>query len=164
MFDLLVNAGIPVDHINKCFILNDNNNIIEGGLPEHLLGEKTSACDINFNTGMGEGVGLSNYQAAACKILNIIPDTTGIKEIINNDKGIVIPTEWYWYWNGANPHICKPADFVNSVKVLGDVVFNLYKDKNYYSRQIDNAFNWIQDKSIKKFRQDWNTLFTNLIK
>lgn len=164
--DELLNSGVPSDKIEKLFIFPPSNDIWSGGTPENIMGKLTASCDINFNVGRGEGSGLSNYQAMATRTLNVIPKHTGMTELVENDRGIEIPTDLeteHIYWSGANPHITKPALIDESAEVLGEVVKNLWNDQKYYDKIKDNAFEWIKNKNWCDVELQWKELFKEIL-
>lgn len=76
--------------------LNPNNRIImttpepnPPAVPVELLNTIYNVADIGVNTCKGEGWGLVNFEHAACRVAQVVPDHTSCKEIFD-DAGLLI--------------------------------------------------------------------------
>jgi glycosyltransferase involved in cell wall biosynthesis len=76
--------------------LNPNNRIImttpepnPPSVPVELLNTIYNVADIGVNTCKGEGWGLVNFEHAACRVAQVVPDHTSCKEIFD-DAGLLI--------------------------------------------------------------------------
>jgi glycosyltransferase involved in cell wall biosynthesis len=113
-------------------------------VPVDLLETIYQAADVGVNTCKGEGWGLVNFEHAACRVAQIVPDHTSCKEIFEG-YGKLIRCE----------HIDVDTNFAREMPCpssthLTEILNELYEDREKldavaelcYLRATDDAFNW----------------------
>tara|TARA_B100001964_G_C14248180_1_gene608534 strand:+ start:1143 stop:2399 length:1257 start_codon:yes stop_codon:yes gene_type:complete len=142
--------------------LNPNGRIImttntDNGpnVPVELLNKIYNAVDVGVNTCKGEGHGLVNHEHAACRVAQIVPDHTSMKELFNGAcpliKSCFIDVDLNY--NREMP--CPSA------KHLTEILNLLYHDRGMlsniaescYKRAIDEKYQW--PVIAKQFEEDF---------
>ena len=113
-------------------------------VPVDLLETIYQAADVGVNTCKGEGWGLVNFEHAACRVAQVVPDHTSCKEIFEG-YGKLIRCE----------HIDVDTNFAREMPCpssthLTEILNELYEDREKldavaelcYLRATDDAFNW----------------------
>ena len=85
----ILNAGFTSKDINKT-ITAFGGNLYETPMPESAINVLYNMADINVSATLGEGVGLSLIEAAACGTTSIAPRNSAIPEMLG-DTGHQIP-------------------------------------------------------------------------
>jgi glycosyltransferase involved in cell wall biosynthesis len=131
--------------------LDPNNRIImtaptHGGpnVDVDLLNTIYNAADVGVNTCKGEGWGLVNFEHAACRVAQIVPDHTSCKEIFDG-YGLLI----------RNLHADVDTNFGRIMPCpddnhLADLLAEVYEDREKldavaqacYERVTDSCFEW----------------------
>ena len=134
--------------------LDPNNRIIMTAPTQHppnvsveVLNTIYNAVDVGVNTCKGEGWGLVNFEHAACRVAQVVPDHTSCKEIFDG-FGKLIPNE----------HIDVDLNFGRelpcpSPQGLTDILNELYEDREELDRVAEACY---QRATEEKF--DWDTV------
>ena len=131
--------------------LDPNNRIILSGNDPHppnvqveALNLIYNAVDIGVNTCKGEGWGLVNFEHAACRVAQIVPDHTSCKEIFEGYGKLIRCDHVDVDTNYAREMPCPSADH------LAELMTELYEDREKldavaelcYVRATDEQFSW----------------------
>jgi glycosyltransferase involved in cell wall biosynthesis len=131
--------------------LDPNNRIIMTVPHAHppsvdveLLNVIYNAADVGVNTCKGEGWGLVNFEHAACKVAQIVPDHTSCKEIFE-DAGLLIRSLHADVDTNFGRIMPCPDD-----NHLAELLGQVYDDRELlekvanacYERVTDSGFNW----------------------
>ena len=131
--------------------LDPNNRIILSGNDAHppnvqveALNLIYNAVDIGVNTCKGEGWGLVNFEHAACRVAQIVPDHTSCKEIFEGYGKLIRCDHVDVDTNYAREMPCPSADH------LAELMTELYEDREKldavaelcYVRATDEQFSW----------------------
>jgi glycosyltransferase involved in cell wall biosynthesis len=146
--------------------LDPNNRIImtaptHGGpnVDVDLLNTIYNAVDVGVNTCKGEGWGLVNFEHAACRVAQIVPDHTSCKEIFDG-YGLLI----------RNLHADVDTNFGRIMPCpddnhLADLLTEVYEDREKldavaqacYERVTDSCFEW------DSIAEDFNEVFQDVL-
>jgi len=109
-----------------------------------LLNTIYNAVDVGVNTCKGEGWGLVNFEHAACRVAQVVPDHTSCKEIFQG-YGRLIRCD----------HVDVDTNFGREMPCpshqhLAEILTELYEDREKlgavaelcYTRATDEKFNW----------------------
>ncbi len=99
----VLNAGFTPDDNRKLISLYDKN-IYEKPASEAQLNVYYNVADVNISTTLGEGVGLSLIEAAACGTISLAPKHSAIPEMLG-DTGHMIPNSGFVNIAQDNGHI-----------------------------------------------------------
>jgi glycosyltransferase involved in cell wall biosynthesis len=131
--------------------LDPNGRIIrtaEGDHPPNVSVEMLNliynACDVGVNTCKGEGWGLVNFEHAACRVPQIVPDHTSCKEIFEGYGKLIRCDHVDVDTNYAREMPCPSADH------LAELLTELYENRDKsdavaelcYQRATDPQFAW----------------------
>ena len=131
--------------------LDPNNRIILSSNDPHppnvqveALNLIYNAVDIGVNTCKGEGWGLVNFEHAACRVAQIVPDHTSCKEIFEGYGKLIRCDHVDVDTNYAREMPCPSADH------LAELMTELYEDREKldavaelcYVRATDEQFSW----------------------
>lgn len=113
-------------------------------VPVDLLETIYQAADVGVNTCKGEGWGLVNFEHAACRVAQVVPDHTSCKEIFEGYGKLIRCDHVDVDTNFAREMPCPSS--VHLTEILNE----LYEDRKKldavaelcYLRATDNAFNW----------------------
>jgi len=102
------------------------------------------AVDVGINTCKGEGWGLVNFEHAACRVAQVVPDHTSCKEIFEGYGRLISCNHIDVDTNFAREMPCP------SSKHLTEILNELYEDRDKldavaelcYLRATDEQFNW----------------------
>lgn len=109
-----------------------------------LLNDIYNAVDIGVNTCKGEGWGLVNFEHAACRVAQVVPDHTSCKEIFEGYGKLIRCDHVDVDVNMAREMPCPSDDH------LAEIFTELYEDRNElnrvaeacYQRATDAQFSW----------------------
>jgi glycosyltransferase involved in cell wall biosynthesis len=121
-------------------------------VPIETLNVIYNACNVGLNTSMGEGWGLTNWEHAATKALQILPDHSSISEIWK-DKAMLVKADV--------PHMFPNANTVGKVVDLDSLVDTLnyaYWDWKDNDSVIGNAYMESAYKEITSRKYSWKTI------
>jgi len=134
--------------------LDPNNRIImtsptahPPNVPVEILNTIYNAVDVGVNTCKGEGWGLVNFEHAACRVAQVVPDHTSCKEIFDG-YGKLIPNE----------HVDVDMNFARelpcpSPRGLTDILNELYENRD----ELDRVANACYKRATQK-KFDWDTV------
>ena len=109
-----------------------------------MLNTIYNAVDVGVNTCKGEGWGLVNFEHAACRIAQIVPDHTSCKEIFEGYGQLIRCDHVDVDTNYAREMPCPSSDH------LAEILTDLYNNRDKldataelcYLRATDEQFNW----------------------
>jgi glycosyltransferase involved in cell wall biosynthesis len=109
-----------------------------------MLNDIYNAVDVGVNTCKGEGWGLVNFEHAACKVAQVVPDHTSCKEIFDGYGKLIRCDHVDVDTNYGREMPCP------SVEHLTEILVELYENREEldtvaqacYERATDEAFNW----------------------
>jgi glycosyltransferase involved in cell wall biosynthesis len=109
-----------------------------------MLNDIYNAVDVGVNTCKGEGWGLVNFEHAACKVAQVVPDHTSCKEIFDGYGKLIRCDHVDVDTNYGREMPCP------SVEHLTEILVELYENRKEldavaqacYERATDEAFNW----------------------
>ena len=131
--------------------LDPNNRIImttqtEGppGVSVDMLNTIYNAVDVGVNTCKGEGWGLVNFEHAACKVAQVVPDHTSCKEIFDGYGELIRCDHVDCDTNYGREMPCPSSDH------LAEILEQLYElpdvrkqiGERCYKRVTDSQFSW----------------------
>jgi D-inositol-3-phosphate glycosyltransferase len=113
-------------------------------VPVELLNTIYNVADVGVNTCKGEGWGLVNFEHAACRVAQVVPDHTSCKEIFEGCGTLI-----------RNLHADVDTNFGRIMPCpddnhLAQILTDLYEDRDKldevaqkcYERVTDECFNW----------------------
>lgn len=108
------------------------------------LNQIYNACDVGVNTCKGEGWGLVNFEHAACRVAQVVPDHTSCKEIFEGYGELIRCDHIDVDVNYAREMPCPSDDH------LAELLDGLYQDRERlkrvgdlcYQRATDVCFEW----------------------
>jgi D-inositol-3-phosphate glycosyltransferase len=134
--------------------LDPNNRIImttpnhgAPGVPFELLNTIYNVADVGVNTCKGEGWGLVNFEHAACKVAQVVPDHTSCKEIFEGTGEMIRSLHWDVDTNLGRIMPC-PED-----NHLTEILVKYYEDRELLSRVGQACFDRVTDIQF-----DWETV------
>lgn len=102
--------------------------------------------DVNISTTLGEGFGLSLIEAMAVKTLNVFPDNTAIKELLAENRGVLVrsgDTPNNLIFNGhLDNNIIRP---ITNVEDMVDKLLWAYRSKYITEGMTEKAYDWAQE-------------------
>jgi glycosyltransferase involved in cell wall biosynthesis len=134
--------------------LDPNNRIImttpdlnPPSVPVELLNTIYNVADVGVNTCKGEGWGLVNFEHAACRVAQVVPDHTSCKEIFE-DAGLL--TRSVHADVDMNFGRIMPCPDDNH---LAEQLGNLYDDRELLDKVAQDCYDRVTD-----IRFDWDTI------
>lgn len=128
-------------------------------VPVDLLNVIYNVADVGVNTCKGEGWGLVNFEHAACRVAQVVPDHTSCKEIFDGTGTLI-----------RNLHADVDTNFGRIMPCpddnhLAEILTELYEDRDKldqvaqacYDRVTDSCFNWDTVAS------DFDDVFTEVL-
>ena len=131
--------------------LDPNNRIVmtsphshPPSVPVELLNKIYNTADVGVNTCKGEGWGLVNFEHAACRVAQIVPDHTSCKEIFDGAGKLIRSLHADVDTNFGRIMPCPDDNH------LAELLAQLYEDRQLldetaqacYDRVTDSAFDW----------------------
>ena len=113
-------------------------------VPVEMLETIYQAVDVGVNTCKGEGWGLVNFEHAACRVAQVVPDHTSCKEIFEGYGKLIRCDHVDVDTHFAREMPCPSAEH------LAEILNELYEDRDKldavaelcYLRATDDQFNW----------------------
>jgi glycosyltransferase involved in cell wall biosynthesis len=113
-------------------------------VPVEMLETIYQAVDVGVNTCKGEGWGLVNFEHAACRVAQVVPDHTSCKEIFEGYGRLISCNHIDVDTNFAREMPCPSSQH------LTEILNELYEDRTKldavaelcYLRATDDQFNW----------------------
>ncbi|HAW51792.1 MAG TPA: hypothetical protein DCX54_05595, partial [Flavobacteriales bacterium] len=134
--------------------LDPNNRIImttpnagAPGVAFELLNVIYNAADVGVNTCKGEGWGLVNFEHAACKVAQVVPDHTSCKEIFEGTGELIRSVHWDIDTNLGRIMPC-PED-----NHLAEILGKYYEDRELLAEVAQRCFDRVTDIQF-----DWETV------
>ena len=137
--------------------LDPNNRIImtspspqPPNVPVDMLNTIYNAVDVGVNTCKGEGWGLVNFEHAACRVPQIVPDHTSCKEIFE-DHGLLI----------RSLHADVDVNFGRIMPCpddnhLAELLAKVYEDRDLLKQIGNSCYERVTDECF-----DWSTIADN---
>ena len=132
-----------------------NPKLYEDGIeiePEFINGVLNIA-DVNMSTTLGEGFGLSLIEAMAVKTINIFPDNTAPKELLADNRGILVrsgDTPNNLEMNGhLDNNILRP---VTNIEDMVNKLLWIYRSRNIVDDMAEKSFAWANENC------DWDKI------
>jgi len=162
--DNFINKYIPQKYHDRIATPGDNNM---GGLgvPVEDLNQLYCCSDLVTSTSLGEGWGLSNTEAMACKTPVVMPNNTAFTEIIgaSEERGYLVKS-------GGDVNLYKTSIFDNSlsrpVTDINDLVKkwkHVYDNREEAKQKAEEAYKWLKDKTWDKIAEQWDRLITETL-
>ncbi len=134
--------------------LDPNNRIImttpQGGAPAvpfELLNVIYNTADVGVNTCKGEGWGLVNFEHAACKVAQIVPDHTSCKEIFDGTGELIRSLHWDVDTNLGRIMPCPDDNH------LAEILGTYYENRELLAQVGQACFDRVTDIQF-----DWETV------
>lgn len=134
--------------------LDANNRIImttpnpgAPSVPFELLNVIYNTADVGVNTCKGEGWGLVNFEHAACKVAQVVPDHTSCKEIFEGTGELISSLHWDVDTNLGRIMPCPDDDH------LAEILAKYYEDRDLLSQVGQACFDRVTDIQF-----DWETV------
>jgi D-inositol-3-phosphate glycosyltransferase len=137
--------------IDSRLVLSSTSNTIPG-VPDNRLNLIYNACDIGINTSLGEGWGLCNWEHAATKAAQIVPEHSANIEIWGDKRGVLMRPSFQL----TNERILTEGKIVTPETVAQGLEL-LYQDKKLRDELAQNAYDYI---TSPKF--NWKTISKTL--
>lgn len=129
------------------------------GLPIEVLNQIYNAADVVVSTTLGEGCGLSAYEAMATKTAIVMPDNTALIETMAEGRGMPVKC-------GVNDNMFTVIPMDNSIiRPLVDVydmakkLDKMAKDKNLRQKIAQRGYEWIMTKKWDSVCEEWVEIF-----
>ena len=106
-----------------------------------------NAVDIGVNTCKGEGWGLVNFENAACRVAQVVPDHTSCKEIFEGAGRLIRCDHVDVDTNYAREMPCPSSDH------LAEILTDLYENREKLDETAELCYQRVTDK-----RFDWDTV------
>ena len=129
-------------------------------VPVDLLNIIYNSADVSVNTCKGEGHGLVNHESAACRVAQVVPNHTSLKEIFDGAAPLI-----------DNCFIDVDMNYnrdmpVPSAEHLTEILIDLYENRDKldqvgdacYERAIDTKYQW--DTVAKQFEEVFQDTLT----
>jgi len=111
------------------------------------LNDIYNACDIGINTCKGEGWGLVNFEHAACKVAQVVPNHTSCKEIFEGYGKLIECNHIDVDINFAREMPCPSDDH------LAKILTELYEDRDELNRVAETCYTRVTDAQFS-----WETV------
>ena len=106
-----------------------------------------NAVDIGVNSCKGEGWGLVNFEHAACRVAQVVPDHTSCKEIFEGTGRLIRCDHVDVDTNYAREMPCPSSDH------LAEILTDLYENREKLNETAELCYQRVTDK-----RFDWDTV------
>lgn len=162
--DQFVAKYVPEKYLNRISTPGDENM---GNLGVSLKDLRALYCcsDVVTSTSLGEGWGLSNTEAMACKVPVVMPNNTAFTEIIgpNEERGYLAKC-------GGDVNMYKTLVLDNNlsrpVTDINDLVKkwkHVYDNKKEAQEKAEKAFQWVTNKTWDSIAEEWDKLITQTL-
>jgi glycosyltransferase involved in cell wall biosynthesis len=112
-----------------------------------MLNNIYNAVDVGVNTCKGEGWGLVNFEHAACRVAQIVPDHTSCKEIFEGYGRLISCNHIDVDVNYAREMPCPSSDH------LAEILTDLYENREKLDATAELCYTRVTDKQF-----DWDTV------
>jgi glycosyltransferase involved in cell wall biosynthesis len=128
-------------------------------VPEDVLNLIYNASDVVVTTTLGEGCGLSSYEAMATKTPFVGPKNTAFSESLVDGRGFLVRCGHDFVVLANDNQTLRPLtdmhDFINQVLLV-------HNNKELVNQTVERAYTWIQDRTWDKVCTGWVKLFDTL--
>ena len=118
------------------------------GFPVDVLNRIYNSADVVISTSKGEGWGLAQVEAMACKTLVISPNNTACTEIVGEDRGLLVKSghdidhlEIMMYDNEVLRPVVNVQDLVDKLELA-------YNDEVLRMKLAENGYNWVRNTLV----------------
>ena len=112
-----------------------------------MLNNIYNAVDVGVNTCKGEGWGLVNFEHAACRVAQVVPDHTSCKEIFEGYGRLISCNHVDVDVNYAREMPCPSSDH------LAEILTDLYENREKLDATAELCYTRVTDKQF-----DWDTV------
>ena len=112
-----------------------------------MLNNIYNAVDVGINTCKGEGWGLVNFEHAACRVAQVVPDHTSCKEIFEGYGRLISCNHIDVDVNYAREMPCPSSDH------LAEILTDLYENREKLDATAELCYTRVTDKQF-----DWDTV------
>jgi len=132
------------------------------GLPIETLNKIYNAADVVMSTTLGEGCGLSSYEAMATRTPIVMPNNTALIETMVEGRGFPVKSG-----EGENAHVVMPQDnsVVRPLTDVDDMAKQLYKvatEPKTRKEVAQKGYDYIMGKTWDKVGKDWVNIFAEV--
>jgi glycosyltransferase involved in cell wall biosynthesis len=138
-------SRVGLDPNNRIIMTSNQPN--PPNVSVEMLNDIYNACDIGVNTCKGEGWGLVNFEHAACRVAQVVPDHTSCKEIFEGCGELIRCDHVDVDTNYAREMPCPSSDH------LTEILNELYHSPEYCQRVADDCYNRVTDAQFA-----WDTV------
>ena len=150
----LLNAGFVDKDVGKILGINARD-IYKEEVPASVINDIYNASNVNVSSTLGEGVGLSLIESAACGTLSIAPKNSAIPEMLG-DTGHLISNTTVFNMSLDNAHlrpIMNMSEFVKALEIEYKKWKKTGKEKTISQACVDNvATNFKWDDKVNKLK------------
>lgn len=138
-------SRVGLDPNNRIIMTSNQPN--PPNVSVEMLNDIYNACDVGVNTCKGEGWGLVNFEHAACRVAQVVPDHTSCKEIFEGCGELIRCDHVDVDTNYAREMPCPSSDH------LTEILNELYHSPEYCQRVADDCYNRVTDTQFA-----WDTV------
>lgn len=138
-------SRVGLDPNNRIIMTSNQPN--PPNVSVEMLNDIYNACDIGVNTCKGEGWGLVNFEHAACRVAQVVPDHTSCKEIFEGCGELIRCDHVDVDTNYAREMPCPSSDH------LTEILNELYHSPEHCQRVADDCYNRVTDSQFA-----WDTV------
>lgn len=138
-------SRVGLDPNNRIIMTSNQPN--PPNVSVEMLNDIYNACDVGVNTCKGEGWGLVNFEHAACRVAQVVPDHTSCKEIFEGCGELIRCDHVDVDTNYAREMPCPSSDH------LTEILNELYHSPEYCQRVADDCYNRVTDSQFA-----WDTV------
>jgi hypothetical protein len=138
-------SRVGLDPNNRIIMTSNQPN--PPNVSVEMLNDIYNACDVGVNTCKGEGWGLVNFEHAACRVAQVVPDHTSCKEIFEGCGELIRCDHVDVDTNYAREMPCPSSDH------LTEILNELYHCPEYCQRVADDCYNRVTDTQFA-----WDTV------
>ena len=138
-------SRVGLDPNNRIIMTSNQPN--PPNVSVEMLNDIYNACDVGVNTCKGEGWGLVNFEHAACRVAQVVPDHTSCKEIFEGCGELIRCDHVDVDTNYAREMPCPSSDH------LTEILNELYHSPEHCQRVADDCYNRVTDAQFA-----WDTV------
>lgn len=134
--------------------------------PVSFINGLYNIADVNISTTLGEGFGLSMVESMACNTVNLFPKNTAMKEILSENRGILVKSG-----NTPNNLIMNGHLDNNLIRPIVDIedminkLLWIYRNKEEVEKIEKNALQFANEKlTWDKAAEEFDQLIVNTLK
>jgi glycosyltransferase involved in cell wall biosynthesis len=138
-------SRVGLDPNNRIIMTSNQPN--PPNVSVEMLNDIYNACDVGVNTCKGEGWGLVNFEHAACRVAQVVPDHTSCKEIFEGCGELIRCDHVDVDTNYAREMPCPSSDH------LTEILNELYHSPEYCQRVANDCYNRVTNAQFA-----WDTV------